>query len=395
MQSESRLSNDVLKQKYGEKRKFYSCNQDNNIIRYVSRGIQEKLDYVTYSDNKEKSNGIFDQDGIMDKKTQSNLKKQLRATQSVIWHGVLSFEQEFGDKYVNDIDDAIRLMKLEFPKFFKNAGLKPDNIVWYAGLHENTDNKHIHFSFYEKSPCRYTSRDNKNLHYSEGHISKVAMDKFKVAVEQRLTDISSQLKIARKALMDTAKYVLFSEQNKKWHLGKVQKGLVELMSLLPPTGRLSYDSPNMTNLRPLIKKIIINLVKTNPKMYNTLHTLGTTIATKDKQTKEILKSQNIDEKYWKNYLVEQKILEDVYRRLGNYVINTALVFRSKKESKKKSIAKRYQKESISKLLKYCLRLGGDIEDEMMAAFTKYMEKLEQMGKEKSLVQEMAKDDYSM
>ena len=112
-----------------------------------------------------------------------------------------------------DNDDAIGLMQLEFPKFFKNAGLKPDNIVWYAGLHENTNNKHIYFSFFEKSPCRYTSRDNKSLHFSEGHIFKVARDKFKVSVEQRLTDLNSQLKLARKVLMDTTKYVLFTEQS--------------------------------------------------------------------------------------------------------------------------------------------------------------------------------------
>ena len=86
--SEARLTNKVLKQKYGDKRKFYSCNQDNNIMRYVSRGIQDKLDYVSYSDNNEKSDGIFNQNGIIDKKSQTELKKQLRFTQSVIWHGV-------------------------------------------------------------------------------------------------------------------------------------------------------------------------------------------------------------------------------------------------------------------------------------------------------------------
>ena len=395
VQSESKLRNKVLRDKYSEQRKFYSCQQEHNLVSYVNKGMKTKLDYVAYSGNEEKSSGIFNQNGLMDKQSQSTLRNQLRATQSVIWHGVLSFEKEFGEKYVTDSEDAIRLMKLELPKFFKNSGLKPDNIVWYAGLHENTNNKHIHFSFYEKEPTRYTSRDNQNLHFSEGHISKVAMDKFKVSVEQRLTDISSQLKLARKNLLDSTKYVLFSEQNKKWHLGKVQKGLLELMTLLPKTGRLSYDSANMQSLKPKIKKIIISLVKTNPKIYQAFDTLGRMVATKDKQTKEILKSQKIDEKYWKHYLVADKTIEDIYRRLGNYVINTAFAFRLQKATKKKAIAKRYKRQSITKLLNYCLKLSTDVENEAMAAFTEHMERLEQMEQERIQVQEMVKDDYSM
>ena len=47
---------------------------------------------------------------------------------------------------------------IEFPKFFKKAALNPENITWFAGLHENTDNKHIHFSFRQNPPLSKDAR---------------------------------------------------------------------------------------------------------------------------------------------------------------------------------------------------------------------------------------------
>ena len=92
VQCEARLCNQVLKDKYSEQHKFYSCQQKHNLVSYINKGMKTKLDYVAYSGDNEKSNGIFNQDGLMDKQSQAELKKQLRGTQNVIWHVVLSFE---------------------------------------------------------------------------------------------------------------------------------------------------------------------------------------------------------------------------------------------------------------------------------------------------------------
>lgn len=50
-------------------------------------------------------------------------------------------------------------MQSELPKFFKSAGLNPDNIEWFAGLHENTDNRHIHLiSFVNKKLRKFLEK---------------------------------------------------------------------------------------------------------------------------------------------------------------------------------------------------------------------------------------------
>ena len=147
-----RDSNDKYLKEHLEERRFYSSIKDDDYLKYVNKGSNEKLDYVEYSGNKEKSHGVFNEKGLMTSEMIKEMRTMLRNTDSPIWHGVISFTEEFGDTYCNTFEKAFELMKNELPKFFKNAGLIPENIVWYAGLHENTDNKHIHLSFFEKEP---------------------------------------------------------------------------------------------------------------------------------------------------------------------------------------------------------------------------------------------------
>ena len=119
-------------------------------------GIEDikKLDYVKYLSNIKKSSGVFNQNGFMDAKQKQALRSDLRATKSVIWDGIISFEEQFGKKWCEHYEQAYELLKTELPKFFKRAGLDPNNIEWFAGLHENTDNRHIHICFFEKEAIK-------------------------------------------------------------------------------------------------------------------------------------------------------------------------------------------------------------------------------------------------
>ena len=79
----------------------------------------------------------------------------------------------------NDYSQAYELMRTEFPKFLKRASFQPDNIVWCAGFHTNTDHRHIHFSFYEKQPLRY--RKNKSeLCFSHEQVSVASINSMKI-----------------------------------------------------------------------------------------------------------------------------------------------------------------------------------------------------------------------
>ena len=119
---------DYVKQNF-EARRFYSSSKDYDYVKYVNTGSKEKLDFVAYSGNHEKSHGIFDKRGILTPEQIKELRAKLRKTNSPIWHGVISFTEEFGNQFCDSYEKAYSMMTAEFPKFFKKAGLNPgDNI---------------------------------------------------------------------------------------------------------------------------------------------------------------------------------------------------------------------------------------------------------------------------
>ena len=59
----SLAKNKIREEKYGKKRKFYSCNNRNNYVDYVQSGSKRGLDYVEYSGDNEKSTGWREMDG--------------------------------------------------------------------------------------------------------------------------------------------------------------------------------------------------------------------------------------------------------------------------------------------------------------------------------------------
>lgn len=147
----------ALTEKYGEKRKFYSCNKADDYLKYMDKGSKEKIDYIEYSGDDEKSCGVFDKTGLMTSRGKQKLRKRLRETKSVIWDCLLMFQPEFGQRYCNDFEQAYEMMKREMPRFLKDAGFNPDNITWYAALHTNKKHRHIHISFLRTNRSVYAS----------------------------------------------------------------------------------------------------------------------------------------------------------------------------------------------------------------------------------------------
>lgn len=176
-----------------KKRDFVSCNGGYNYVSYVDTGAANKLpkDYADYVENSEKSRGVFGKDGLLNVEQKRDLRKQLRETQSCIWDMVISFREGFGNEYCRDYEQAYKFLVKELPKFFKRAGLDKDNIIWYAGLHENIENKHIHISFFEKEPKFFANGG--KLKFHSGKIDKDVLLTSKVIFERALTNKSLKL----------------------------------------------------------------------------------------------------------------------------------------------------------------------------------------------------------
>lgn len=364
-----RDSNDKYLKEHLEERRFYSSIKDDDYLKYVNKGSNEKLDYVEYSGNKEKSHGVFNEKGLMTSEMIKEMRTMLRNTDSPIWHGVISFTEEFGDTYCNTFEKAFELMKNELPKFFKNAGLIPENIVWYAGLHENTDNKHIHLSFFEKEPLR-NKQGHKEVCFSDGIIPIKAINKFKISAEIRLLQITKEIQLARKTLTD--------EMKKDMKLGDYMKHINSLYFSLPHEHRMSYDSENIKPYKEQIDMVVNAIIMSNEDLQRKFNDFRSFIVKRDYEIKEAYKRINVD---YKDKLLFDKCIDDIYRRLGNIVLRTIRDIRWEQrkveyETTKRLALKRIEKNKRKIMLNRCLKLNELVNREIINAFQEYREKLQ-------------------
>lgn len=360
--------------KYEKERKFYGCKDSYNYVEYVHNGSKEQIDYVSYSGNNEKSSGVFTEKGLLDKEEKLELKHQLANTKSPIWHGLVSFEEMFGKTKCNTYEMAYELMKTEFPKFLKNAGLDPKNIVWFAGLHENTDHRHIHFSFFEKEPTKYR-KNHEDLQFSNGKLPLKAIEKAKIDIELRLNGWNERFKDVRQNIQDEVKKYFYNNDYSK----EIQREMRELKFMLPLTGRLQYDSENMVNVRPQINYIVDKYVQSNPYLLDEFNKFLDYANEKDILIAEMCKKSKVNPE---DYLLKAKLKQDLYRRLGNQVLRSLDYLTTHEkilDSKSKGFVtkKRIQKAKKMAELQECIILARTIETEAINCFKEYYEKLQE------------------
>lgn len=373
-----------LMEKYGAKRKFYSCNQTQDYLTYVDTGSKQKLDYVAYSGDREKSSGVFGKNGLLTFKERKELREKLRTTKSIIWDCLLTFQPEFGQTHCNDFEQAYEMMKREMPRFLKDAGFNPDNVIWFAGLHTNKKHRHIHISFFEDKPMRIRQRHN-DLQYSLGKINRACIDKFKLRVEQNLTDVSAELRVARKEVTTLTKDVLFSKNSLIRYNNEFQELIVRLAQQLPQSGRLSYDSENMKPLQPLIKRITDTAIKSNKQWRNAFVEFCGIVKKHDDETREMLICNKIPEQYWNRYLKSETYLDDLYRRMGNQILNYIRVFKKKERPSKNRLAqKRIRTKTATDVLLRGAQLQAQMEADSMYFFQEYLRKLEEAREENAI-----------
>ncbi|MBR1984858.1 MAG: hypothetical protein IKA31_03870 [Clostridia bacterium] len=354
----------------GTERDFYSSNQTRDYVEYVNSGSKEKIDFIEYSGNKEKSHGIFNADGLMEKSEIKELRNELKQTKSVIWHGVISFTEEFGNTYCDTTEKAIAMMKVEMPKFFRNAGFTPENIKWFAGLHENTDNKHIHFSFFEKSPQRIKIGRTTPI-FSDGNIPLRAINDVKSSIEIRLLKLVDDVYSNRNLLTHRIK--------EKTLLGDYMKHIKLLVGVVPIKGRISYDSENMRVYQPQINKIIRAIIKSDKGVYEKYQEFDRILTKRDNELMRVYSQLKLD---FTDKLLRDKCIKDLYRRLGNIVLKNVKQIRkdqlkTERETNNRLVRKHIEKRKRQLLLKRCVQLNEMVNSEIVNSFQDYLRRLEQ------------------
>ncbi len=374
-----------------DKRNYISSKKYNDYLKYIATGIKdlEKLDFVEYANNNTKSSGIFNQNGKMSKKDIANVREDLQVTNSVIWSGIISFEEKFGLKWCANFEQAFNLVKRELPKYFKRAGLNPDNIEWFAGLHENTDNRHIHLVFFEKEPQRIKG---KTKIFSRGFISDKAMDFFKANLELSATDFK-----AREIRLRTNLTKSFNEELQGVSGLKMKSMLLSLANQFPKEGHLFYSSENMQNLKSQVDNITNYIIKHNSNIQFYKDDFDSLIKEKDELVNSYCSRNGYDKP---TQSVGDKMMYDLYRRLGNLVIESAKDLKTKEDERlkldaKNKVEKRLQKNKLLKELDACLYLNSKVEYEAIKAFQDYMNKLEEMHIKTLIEQGFLSSDFEM
>lgn len=353
-----------------EARRFYSSNKEYDYVKYVNTGSKEKLDYVAYSGNNEKSKGIFNENGLLNAEQIKELRTNLRTTKSTIWHGVISFTEYFGNVNCDTYEKAYELMKSQLPKFFKNANLYPENIVWFAGLHENTDNKHIHFSFFEKELLRY-KQSSRFKQFSDGYIDIGAINQFKIDIEKYFINKNFNIFENRKEITNLLK--------KSFNDGVYMNKINKLIIVLPVKGRLSYDSENMAEYRPMIDNIVKSIIVSNVELKRKVSDFEHILSKRDTELLKAYAKIKVD---CSDKLLYEKCMKDLYRRLGNIVIFAAKDIKTKQnkfnyETRNRLILKHIEKKKRKILINKCIELNDLVNKEIVNAFAEYRERLEE------------------
>ena len=119
-------------------RDFYSSQKKDDYLNYVDKGIKDDgrkkpSSYLDYADDREKSSGVFNANGLISPKEKKELREKLRKTKSCIWDCVISFEEEYGKKNCPTPEKAKELLVKVLPRFFKSRlGPREDRVVCRA-----------------------------------------------------------------------------------------------------------------------------------------------------------------------------------------------------------------------------------------------------------------------
>ena len=145
----------------------------------------------------------------------------------------------------------------------------------------------------------------------------------------------------------------------------------------------------MKPLQPLIKRITDTAIKSNKQWRNAFVEFCGIVKKHDDETREMLIRNKIPEQYWNRYLKSETYLNDLYRRMGNQILNYVRVFKKKERPSKNRLAqKRIQTKTATDVLLRSAQLQAQMEADSMYFFQEYLRKLEEAREENAIQGEL-------
>lgn len=249
---------------YIAERNFYNLTADYNYFSYTLYGkkVEKNKDAESYF--KRTGSGLFGLDGEYSEKQIEELKERLKKTQSIIWHGFISFDKVKSLGFTS-MAQAEKFIKQTFGAFLEKTHLKKSNIELYASLHtDHPHHNHIHFAFFEKEP-KHRDKNGVLSYTRKGKISQRAIDNYMVSANLFLDEHEADYYSARDNAMDTLKEVRSDIAKGIRRDMRLNIAIDNLIAKLPKTGRLQYNSGNMEALRPEIDNVAKMLINSDAR----------------------------------------------------------------------------------------------------------------------------------
>ncbi len=365
---------------------FYSSKDtSNDYLSYVNNGVRQGKyrDYIDYAGNEEKSSGAFSSSGILTPKEKKEIREKLKSTKAQIWSCLISFEEEYGKKHMKSYLDAKELIEKEFPKFLKENRIEFSNITWFAGLHENTDNRHIHICFFENEPLRIIANKKERI-FHHGKLKEESINRLKVRIEQRMSNIEYDIKSSRNKIISLTDEYLDSIVDPNVRFNKELKEKLLKVYKKIPDGNCGYESKKMDAVREDVDDITSHYLFSDSSAKLEYISFLRKLSEYDKRTKEICISQKISPD---DFLLTNKFKKDIYRRIGNKVIGYVRTSKGKgnifpPSFDAKKASRLNEKKRINYLLKKSAYLSIAVSKERMDIFDEFERKMKEYEIEK-------------
>lgn len=250
---------------YGERKESRELHDDAKKINETNQSKHDRHGFFNYTGERIGSTDTYSSIGWIKNKEEREAFKDLiceyfREDGDLIWTPVISLKDYMTStemKLYNEKDYAAVIDKI-LPKFFKDAGFENDNMCWWMDHHVNTDNPHVHLSFFEKEKTM-----------DHGKLSMKHIEKFKkmfwneVFAKKRYLEKAGKEAIVAFKDRDVLKHSVY-----KMTVDKIRNSsdesfidkMKELALILPETGRLQYGSSHMIPYRNQLDQLVDHLL---------------------------------------------------------------------------------------------------------------------------------------
>lgn len=289
--------------------------------RDVAKGNEKELGrrkdgYLGYTSSHHKDSTISSEGVIDTKEKREELYRKLSSAFSkkgdIFYEEIISLESHEEAERLSLGESARQwepLLSEVLPKVFRHRGFDPDNMLWTADLHTNTQHPHVHLLFMEKEHTidrgKFTKSDMKYLKrqlLSALERRQSYCDRLEASVDDVFRNKDKQFR----HLMSDVEQSLLDNKNIR---------LTELLKALPKRGRMQYNSYNMKDYRPLIDNYIDHLIRTDKKAKASFEKLMETI---DKLEANINDAGNE-----KISTLKEAEIRKIYERIGNMILQKA------------------------------------------------------------------------